>query len=134
MKDEDLKLYGVDKESIAKSGDIFPTLALGEFEHGTKIHAIVENEKPKTVEHKKKFLTEDERKSGKDIMTKTNVLNIFVTKIERPQDSGEFLDVEMNETFTLWLSSKSLGMGLGRIAQEHNGNLIDWNDYTDKHG
>ena len=127
MKDEDYALFGVDKKAVEKSGEIFPTLELGKLEQEAKVFGVIEQEKPKVVEHSKKFNLSDKEKEqkakGEDVKIKTSVLNLFVNKIERPQSDGSFLPVEMNETYSLWLSSKSLGLGLGKIAEEHDGNL-----------
>ncbi len=123
MGDKELKDFGIDQKTLDKSGDIFPPFDLSGLEDGAKIFIKFVSQKPKVVEHKDIYARDEDGKKIPDAKKNTGVLEIFVEKVARPQDDGSFLDVDYNETFSLWLSSKSLSIGIAKISQEHNYNL-----------
>lgn len=115
-----LEVYGITEEDLEKSKDINPTLNLGKFEEGAMLDLTILDKEPKFVKHKNKF-----KQSAKDSDEKeTPVLNVVLHTVYRPQEDKTFLNVPMNdEKYSLWLSSKSLSLGLARIAKETLGNL-----------
>lgn len=116
-KQSDLfEAFGIDKETFEKSKDILPTLDLGELETGSEVYIqFLESMPIKEVEHQSKFGNKGEK-------VKTKVLTVSVEKILRQTDS-EKLEIPIGEKQTLWLSSKSLRLGIMRIASENNNNL-----------
>lgn len=118
--DEIETLFGVSKESIEKSKNIYPTLELGKLEENSIVFGVVCEEKPNNVKHKNKF-----KKKGEPEELETPVLIVFVDTIKRRTSDGEIVELPIQEKQSLWLSSKSLSLGFAKLYEENSRNLKD---------
>lgn len=123
------ELFGVNEDVLEKSKDIYPSFDIGKLEEESMVSLKIISEEPKLVTHPKKFnLTEEEekaKKKGEDVTEETGVLVVEIASVFRPdKKTSEMLEVPYNnEQYSLWLSSKSLSMGLARIYQENENSL-----------
>jgi hypothetical protein len=116
-KDADLfGLYGVDRDAFERSKDILPTFDLGKLEVGSRVALKFLDDSPKIVTTKDKF--------SKGNMKETPVIRVMIDTVFRMGDDGKLIEIPMNMAHSLWLSSKSLAMGVLRVHQEH-GTLKD---------
>lgn len=111
-------ILGVDKDLVEKAKDILPTLDLGTLEVGEVVYLQVLSEEPKEVTHKNKF--KKNKKDPDEITTK--VINVFVEKIIRADEDKT--EVTIGDKQALWLSSKSLALGISRVLEENEDKLL----------
>ena len=104
------ELLGFDNETLMKAKSILPTFDLGKMEVGSKIILQI-LDLPKEVE------TKDKYKGG---MKKTKVLPVLIQKIIR----GDGLEIADNEKYGLWLSSKSLSLGIAKLSESDSAEEI----------
>lgn len=125
MPEENIsELFGVSEEVLEKSKDIYPTFDIGKLEEESKIFLKVRSEKPKPVEHLKKF--NKGKDEDKDTKITTGTLLVEVQEVYRPEKNGEMLALPYNnELYTLWLSSVSLSMGFARLYKDNGNSLKD---------
>lgn len=116
-KQEDLGIFGVTPEEVERSKDILPTFDIGQIETGSKVVMTILDKKPRDIEHRNIY----KRKGESDKKT-TPVLKVFVDTIFRFADN-EYIEIPIKENQTLWLSSKSLSLGLAKIFTKNNGSL-----------
>lgn len=93
----------IDKDTFEKSKDILPTLDLGKYPEDSQVFCQIVGE-IKKVKHK------DTQGEDKNKEIETPVIPVAVSKVIMP--SGD--ETPINEKMTMWLSSKSLRLGLLR--------------------
>lgn len=108
-------VYGVSEESFNKSKDILPTLDIGKLEVGSRVLLTFLDDAPKLVSIESKF-----QKKKVD----TPVIRVLVDTIFRMEKDGRLLEIPTGMNYSLWLSSKSLAMGVLKVHQAH-GTLKD---------
>lgn len=100
-------IFGFDKETIEQSKNIYPTFDLSgkRLDIGTQIILEFVSE-PVEKETKDKFANKKGAKKNAYVAV-VNIDTVF-----RPQSDGTMLEVPINKKYSLWLSSRSLALGL----------------------
>jgi hypothetical protein len=107
-KQSDLfSIFGIDKATFEKSKDILPTFNLGELPVGSKVVLRFLESVPKEIEVMSKF-------AKKKVLTK--VIKVFVDTVFKANSDGTLTEIPYGFEYSLWLSSKSLSLGLLKIA------------------
>lgn len=106
----DLEGFGVTKEELEKGKDFMPSLKLSTLEVGEAINITFLADKPRKVEYEK----DGKQESFNVIKIK---LNQRITKV------GEVLEIDSE--YELPMSSKTLTLGIARIADKYNFKLSD---------
>jgi len=120
---KDNNLFGIDRETYEKSKDIVPTFELGKIGDKGIVELTVLSENPILIEHKAKYPDAEKGIKEGELM-KTPTLLVAIEKVIRNDGNNELLDIPYNmEKFTLWLSSKSLALGLMRLHEDNNKSL-----------
>ena len=106
MSEKLSEMLGLDFEAVKKSENILPSFDLGALGVGDKVicQAI---DAPKMVTFK-------DRETKKD--KSVPVLAVNVVKVIR----ADGIEIPYNEKYGLWLSSKTLSMGLNRLVKDDN--------------
>ena len=114
-KTDKYQAFGVNKDDFEKSKDINKTFDLGKYKEKSKIYLTILDEMPLMVEHHAKFSNKELGIKSGDLI-KTGILNILVHKVERPNEPI----IDFEQKFSIWLSSKTLSIGLLRIYEKNN--------------
>lgn len=111
----DLSKFGITDEELEKGADIVPTFSLGkDLPVGSKVIVEILEKEPREIEVKDIY--------GKEEKKKTSVLNVFVKQVSRP-NGEEFLVIPIEEERSIYLTSKTLALGFGRIYKKYNGDF-----------
>lgn len=120
MKQENLELFGITKDELNQSKDILPTLDMGKkLEDESRLVLTFIEDKPKLVN------VRDVMSKDKDARRDVPSIGIFLHEVHRPQADGKHLIIPMNEKYNMFLSSKTLRLGIGKIFDSHQENLKD---------
>lgn len=105
-KQTDLEtLFGITKELVDKSKDILPVLDLGNADIGSKFKIEFIESKPRIIET-----------PNSDFSDTAKVINVKEISLGNEEFEGAV-------KYSLFLSSKSLALGVGKLWIEHNKDL-----------
>lgn len=116
-KQKFLDAFGLTSETYEKSKDILPTFDLGKLSDGSIVILKFLDDLPKEIEVKNKFAKKGDSKTIISRVIPVNVDTVFnMTK-------DGIKEIPYNQDCSLWLSSKSLSIGVAKIAENHNDSL-----------
>lgn len=113
-KQDKLSSFGLTQEEFEKFKDVLPTFNIGQIEIGSKVHLTFLDSEPIMVEAKE---------FGKQTKVPTPCLRVHIETVFRKQSDGQYLEVPMASDSTLWLSSKTLAMGIYNLFEQNAKNL-----------
>jgi len=101
------ELFGVDKETLDKSKNILPVLDLGKMEIGTKVKVEFLEDAPREIKTPNNQYGNETAK----------VINVKEISLGEGEDEGAV-------KYSLFLSSKSLALGVARVYVENKESLL----------
>ena len=106
-QDDLFGLYGITEEAYTKSKDILPTFELGKLNVGSRVVLTFLDETPRKMNVANKY------KKGEK--TETSVISVYVDTVFNMGKDGVLIEVPMRMNYSLWLSSKSLALGILKV-------------------
>lgn len=116
-----LEKLGVTKEEIEQSNNIKETFKFDELNYGDIVEFEFVDDELLEIEQIAKNVNKDKGiKLGDKI--KVPAIKVYVLRIIPKDKEKEIIEYEKTEDniYTLWLSSKTLAMGIGKISVDNN--------------
>jgi hypothetical protein len=115
MDNKTLANFGITEEIYNKTKNILPTFDIGKLEVNSKVILRFLEDMPKEVEVVDVFALQ--KGQPKDSKIKSRALSVHVDTVFRAERKG-ILEVAIDQDMTLWLSSKTLSIGIARLYEQ----------------